>query len=194
MSRTITKLLIPLAVIGSILSPSIAAAHDLSPGWDNASTSKTLWVGPVASWCSTTGNYSNLVGSIQAMMIDGGYYLENGWTNTPGAQLDGVFGSKTLAAIKHFQTVHGLSPDGCVGPATWNTMRYNDHMTGVGDGVYAWDESIHHRVLIQAEDSIRWTVTFKLASGLWMFKDIRDTWYPYTIWPYYVEMCGGHWY
>jgi Putative peptidoglycan binding domain len=39
--------------------------------------------------------------------------------------VDGVFGSKTLAAVKCMQGVFGLSADGIVGSATWSAMRNN---------------------------------------------------------------------
>lgn len=36
---------------------------------------------------------------------------------------DGLFGSKTLASVKQFQTANGLKPDGIVGPLTWEKLN-----------------------------------------------------------------------
>ena len=38
--------------------------------------------------------------------------------------LDGVFGPSTTAAVKKFQEVFGLTPDGIVGPSTWYRVIY----------------------------------------------------------------------
>ena len=38
--------------------------------------------------------------------------------------LDGVFGPSTTAAVKTFQEVFGLTPDGVVGPSTWYRILY----------------------------------------------------------------------
>lgn len=41
----------------------------------------------------------------------------------PRINLDGIFGPKTQAAVTAYQRFAGLTPDGVVGPATWNSMR-----------------------------------------------------------------------
>jgi|GEM_PF-91996 len=58
----------------------------------------------------STGPY---VTFLQARLTDLGF--------APGP-IDGIFGAQTEAAVKAFQSSRGLTPDGIVGPATWNQL------------------------------------------------------------------------
>ena len=40
-----------------------------------------------------------------------------------GIEADGRFGPATLLAVEQFQSAHGLTPDGIVGPKTWAALR-----------------------------------------------------------------------
>ncbi len=49
-------------------------------------------------------------------------YLSQFYATIPAVALDGVFGDRTLAAVIAFQDTFELSPDGVVGPLTWNSL------------------------------------------------------------------------
>lgn len=62
---------------------------------------------------SRMGSVGNEVTSIQNALKSRGYYT--------GA-VDGIFGSKTLAAVKNFQKAQGLTVDGIAGPQTLKAL------------------------------------------------------------------------
>ena len=41
-------------------------------------------------------------------------------------KVDGIFGSKTKAAVKEYQKAHGLKVDGIVGRQTWASLGFID--------------------------------------------------------------------
>jgi Putative peptidoglycan binding domain len=74
------------------------------------------------------GNSGNRVKAVQ--------YLLNA-QNSAGLSVDGSFGSKTIAAVKAFQTARGLKADGIVGPLTWKALVPTVQQGGAGDAVKA---------------------------------------------------------
>lgn len=59
------------------------------------------------------GSTGSTVRTIQTKLKNWGYYT---------GSVDGIFGSKTTAAVKYFQRTNGLTADGIVGPATAKAM------------------------------------------------------------------------
>ena len=64
---------------------------------------------PYVESLSKFGSTGQEVRSIQSRLKDWGYYTGN---------VDGIYGSRTVAAVKWFQTRHGLTADGICGPKT----------------------------------------------------------------------------
>lgn len=62
------------------------------------------------------GSSGDDVKTIQTALIASGYSVGT-------AGIDGIFGPDTEAAVKQFQTDHGLTVDGIVGPETATAMN-----------------------------------------------------------------------
>lgn len=71
---------------------------------NNSSPTPTLRTGAVGSPVTTLQNSLNTAGAI------------------PHLAPDGDFGPATEHAVKVFQSTHGLTPDGVVGPLTWRAL------------------------------------------------------------------------
>lgn len=70
---------------------------------------------------SKYGSRGSEVTQIQTKLKRWGYYQGN---------VDGIYGSQTLAAVKYFQRKNGLSVDGIAGPATLKAMGINSSSSG----------------------------------------------------------------
>lgn len=73
---------------------------------------------------SKYGSRGNEVTQIQTKLKRWGYYSGN---------VDGIYGTQTLNAVKYFQRKNGLTVDGIAGPATLKAMGiYNSSSTSTG--------------------------------------------------------------
>ncbi len=82
---------------------------------------------------SRMGSVGNEVTSIQNALKSRGYYT--------GA-VDGIFGSKTLAAVKNFQKAQGLTVDGIAGPQTLKALGVSS-----GSGYSSNDYNLLARII-----------------------------------------------
>lgn len=63
------------------------------------------------------GSTGDQVKALQALLI--GYSSDDCKYDLGRTGADGSFGALTESAVRKFQSRNGLTPDGCVGPATW---------------------------------------------------------------------------
>ena len=78
--------------------------------------------------CSSGGYPALKVGSVGTYVL----ILQDG-LNTLGFEtggLDGIFGSKTLSAVRSYQSSRNLTVDGIVGCNTWRSIQENVIGTG----------------------------------------------------------------
>lgn len=88
-----------------------------------------ILIGIVQSTYSTVyalskyGSRGNEVKQIQQKLKNWGYYSGN---------VDGIYGSQTLSAVKYFQRKNGLTVDGIVGPATLKALGISNSSNSSG--------------------------------------------------------------
>lgn len=70
------------------------------------------------------GSSGQTVRTIQQKLKNWGYY---------DGEVDGIFGSRTTAAVKYFQRSNGLTVDGIVGPATLKALGMQSSSTSGAD-------------------------------------------------------------
>lgn len=98
--RVFLVTLFTLAMV--LLTPGVANAQQPNDGWSTN--------GKVGYCGQTSGGY----------VVAAQNYL---WTSDAYLYVDNAWGSNSNTKMRAFQSRFGLTVDGCVGPATWNTIR-----------------------------------------------------------------------
>jgi peptidoglycan hydrolase-like protein with peptidoglycan-binding domain len=103
---------------------NLAADGQFGPATASAVTSFQSTRGLVADGVVGPQTWPHLVVSVREGSTGEAVKAAQTQLNKFGAGLtvDGVFGSMTAAAARSFQSAHGLSADGIVGPLTWQTL------------------------------------------------------------------------
>ncbi|MEV5967156.1 glycoside hydrolase domain-containing protein [Kribbella sp. NPDC051952] len=99
---------------------------------------------PPPSWPTVvTGNQGERVRTVQYLLNE---------HQTAGLDVDGDFGPATLAAVKSFQSAHGLPVDGRVDAATWQQLIITVQQGSTGDAVKALQSQLTaHGITTQAD-------------------------------------------
>jgi Putative peptidoglycan binding domain len=105
----------------------------------------------------------NLVGAWQSILWADGYLNKCG-----SSGIDGYFGSVTTTATKTWQTAHGLSNDGVVGPLTWGSARAVLKFKGTHPR-YGSDGRVVGTVQYWDYVGKKHTVHFQYSSPIWAF-------------------------
>lgn len=125
---------------------------------------------------SKYGSRGNEVTQIQTKLKRWGYY--NG-------SVDGIYGSKTVAAVKYFQRSNGLTVDGIAGPATLKAMGITSSGTsssgGSGGTTTSNSTDLNLLARIIHGEARGEPYTGKVAVGAVVLNRVRSSNFPNTI-------------
>ena len=120
---------------------------------------------------SKYGSNSDEVKQIQQKLKSWGYY---------SGSVDGIFGSKTLAAVKLFQQKNGLTVDGVAGPKTLAAMGINSSSSSSSSGnTNSADVNLLARLIYgEARGEV---YTGQVAVGAVVMNRVKSSSFPNTI-------------
>ncbi len=122
---------------------------------------------------SRYGSQGEEVFKIQQRLLSWGYYK---------GEVDGIYGSATVAAVKNFQRKNGLTPDGVAGAATLSALGLPAGNTGGGSGGNAANESNVYLLARAINGEARGEpYTGQVAVGAVILNRVRHASFPNTI-------------
>lgn len=99
-------------------------------------------------------------------------HISNFYPTIPELVQDGIFGSATTQAVIAFQRMMGLTPDGVVGPTTWNSLynvywgiRDNAPVPDSGGGSFSYT--------VQSGDTL-WTISQRFGTTVSAIKALNN--------------------
>lgn len=136
--KAIIRVLIGLLAVGVCLLVAAPGAAAQTVGRPDAGTvvAQSTVQSQLPAWpVIRQGSVGQPVRSLQ--------YLLN--ARGAGLAVDGIFGSRTNAAVRNFQGTHGLAVDGIVGPQTWRSVIITMRFGSVGSAVKAVQDQANFR-------------------------------------------------
>lgn len=119
---------------------------------------------------SKYGSRGSEVTQIQTKLKRWGYYNGN---------IDGIYGSQTVAAVKYFQRKNGLTQDGIAGPATLKAMGiYNSSSSSSGSSNSSNLNLLSHLIYGEARGE---PYSGQVAVGAVIMNRVRSSSFPNTI-------------
>ncbi len=138
--------------------------------WGRLEPAAQLEQPPAAQALSQLGSRGQEVRNIQSRLKQWGYY---------SGGVDGIYGSKTVAAVKKFQKKHGLRVDGIAGPATLYAIGLP---TGSSGGVGGYSQAEYELLgrIISAEARGE-SYTGQVAVGAVVLNRVKSPSFPDSI-------------
>lgn len=129
---------------------------------------------PAREALSRYGSSGEEVFKIQQRLLHWGYY--NG-------EVDGVYGWRTVQAVKRFQSSHGLTPDGIAGPATLTKLGLPAGNSGgsVSSGSSSYENNVQLLARAINGEARGEPYTGQVAVGAVIMNRVRHASFPNTI-------------
>lgn len=121
---------------------------------------------------SKYGSRGSEVTNIQTKLKKWGYYSGN---------VDGIYGTQTVNAVKYFQRKNGLTVDGIAGPATLRAMGITSSSSGSSSGGTSNSTNLNLLAKVIYGEARGETYTGQVAVGAVCMNRIRSSSFPNTL-------------
>ena len=121
---------------------------------------------------SKYGSRGNEVTQIQTKLKRWGYYNGN---------IDGIYGTQTVNAVKYFQRKNGLTQDGIAGPATLKAMGINTGSSSNSSGSSSNSSNVNLLAKLIYGEARGEPYTGQVAVGAVVMNRVRSSSFPNTI-------------
>ena len=121
---------------------------------------------------SKYGSRGDEVKQIQTKLKNWGYYK---------GSVDGIYGSKTVEAVKYFQRKNGLTADGIAGPKTLSAMGINSSSSSSGSSSASNDSNLNLLSRLIYGEARGEPYTGQVAVGAVVLNRVKSSSFPNTI-------------